>query len=183
MTSCKEREPITASLLGYLEAIFQLERSSRVARAKDIADRMNVRSASVTGALKALSARGLIHYSPYSYVTLTSEGRDVAREIVRRTGIVRDFLTEILHLGPQEADANARRIEHAVAPSVIDKLVRFLEFVKLCPRTDGKWLDAFVRFYRDEPRALNCTICMEACVPGAGGVENGAPRQPVPFVT
>jgi len=50
--------------------IFHLEQSNRVARAKDIADQMNVQRASVTGELRALAA-GLINYSPYSYNTLT----------------------------------------------------------------------------------------------------------------
>ena len=54
------------------------------ARAKDIADQMNVQRASVTGALKALSGRGLINYSPYSFITLTTSGRDIARDVIRR---------------------------------------------------------------------------------------------------
>ena len=65
-------EGLSASLEDYVEVIYHLERSNRVARAKDIADQMNVQRASVTGALKALAGRGLINYSPYSYITLTS---------------------------------------------------------------------------------------------------------------
>ena len=72
-------EGLSASLEDYLEVIYHLERSNRVARAKDIADQMNVQRASVTGALKALAGRGLINYSPYSYITLTSAGRTVAQ--------------------------------------------------------------------------------------------------------
>jgi len=57
-------EGLSASLEDYLEVIFHLEKSNRVARAKDIADQMNVQRASVTGALKALAGKGLINYSP-----------------------------------------------------------------------------------------------------------------------
>jgi len=45
---------LSASLEDYLEVIFHLEKENRVARAKDIAEQMNVQRASVTGALKAL---------------------------------------------------------------------------------------------------------------------------------
>ena len=69
--SYENTEGLSASLEDYLEVIFHLEQSNRVARAKDIADQMNVQRASVTGALKALSGRGLINYSPYSFITLT----------------------------------------------------------------------------------------------------------------
>jgi DtxR family Mn-dependent transcriptional regulator len=166
MTPCKENEALSASLADYLEAIFQLERSNRVARAKDIAGRLNVRKASVTGALKTLAGRGLINYSPYSYVTLTPAGRNIAREVVRRYGIIKDFFTDILHLDPEEAEANARRVEHAIDPSAVDKLVSFLEFVKVCPRTDMRWFDAFGRFCLHEPRTSDCRTCVETCIPG-----------------
>ena len=46
---------LSASLEDYLEAIFHIEKSRRVARAKDIARRLNVKGSSVTGALQALA--------------------------------------------------------------------------------------------------------------------------------
>lgn len=155
---------LSASLEDYLETIFQLEQSSRVARAKDIADRMNVRRASVTGALKALADRGLINYSPYSYVTLTEAGRHTASDIIRRHGVLKDFFTAILHLGTEDAEAIAHRMEHAIESAAIDKLVCFLEFVSTCPRTDGRWIDAFVRFCAKEPRPSDCRACLETCI-------------------
>ena len=103
---------MSASLEDYLEVIFHLERSNRVARAKDIADQMNVQRASVTGALKALAARGLINYSPYSFVTLTPSGRDIAREVIRRHKVLKEFFVNTLQLGPEDAEANACRIGH-----------------------------------------------------------------------
>ena len=84
-------EGLSASLEDYLEVIYHLERSNRVARAKDIADQMSVQRASVTGALKALAGRGLINYSPYSYITLTSAGRTVAQDIIRRHETLKEF--------------------------------------------------------------------------------------------
>lgn len=155
---------LSASLEDYLETIFQLEQSSRVARAKDIADRMNVRRASVTGALKALAERDLINYSPYSFITLTPAGRRAAREIIHRHGVLKDFFIEILHLDPADAEAIAHRMEHSIEAVAIDKLVCFLEFVSTCPRTDGNWLDAFARFCAKEPRPVDCRTCLESCI-------------------
>ena len=93
-------EGLSASLEDYLEVIFHLEQSNRVARAKDIADQMNVQRASVTGALKALAGRGLINYSPYSFITLTPPGRDIAREVIRRHRVLKEFFVNTLQLGP-----------------------------------------------------------------------------------
>ena len=62
---------LTSNLEDYLEVIFLLEQEQKSARAKDIADRLGVQRASVTGALQSLSQKGLINYHPYSSVTLT----------------------------------------------------------------------------------------------------------------
>ncbi len=156
-------EVLSASLEDYLEVIFHLERSNRVARAKDIADQMNVQRASVTGALKALANRGLINYSPYSYITLTPAGREIARDIIHRHNTLKEFFITALRLSPEEAEANACRIEHAIDPMAIDRLVRFLEFINLCPRTGFDWFDAFARYCKHGIRTSNCTKCLKEC--------------------
>ncbi len=156
---------LSASLEDYLAAISYLEQSNRVARARDIAGRMNVRRASVTGALKTLAGHGLINYSPYRCITLTPAGRHIAKDIIRRRKILKEFFTNILHLSPEDAEANAHRMEHSIEHAVIDKLVCFLEFVSICPRTDMRWLDAFARFCAHEPRTSDCRVCLETCIP------------------
>ena len=65
----------------YLEAILALERLHKVARAKDIAERLKVKRGTVTGALKSLAEKGMINYTPYSYITLTPKGSEIASEI------------------------------------------------------------------------------------------------------
>jgi len=157
-------EGLSASLEDYLEVIFHLERSNRVARAKDIADQMNVQRASVTGALKALAARGLINYSPYSFVTLTATGRTVAKDIIHRHETLKEFFSAALQLSSEEAEANACRIEHAIDPIAVDRLVRFLEFIKMCPRTSLDWFTAFARYCQLGSQTSNCEDCIRICL-------------------
>ncbi len=164
MLSAENTEGLSASLEDYLEVIFHLERSNRVARAKDIADQMSVQRASVTGALKALAGRGLINYTRYSYITLTETGRDIAREVIRRHQTLKEFFMSTLQLGPEDAEANACRIEHAIAPEAVDRLVSFLEFIKICPRTGTDWYNAFARFCRGGHQSADCRACLEVCI-------------------
>ncbi|MFO8084203.1 MAG: metal-dependent transcriptional regulator [Desulfobacterales bacterium] len=110
-------------------AILALQEKNRVARVKDIADKLNVLRGSVTGALKNLSEKGLIHYEPYSYITLTSEGKAIAQEITRRHRIIRNFLHSILLMEPQAADENACRMEHSMDREAVDRLVAFIEYI------------------------------------------------------
>ncbi|MCE5242640.1 MAG: metal-dependent transcriptional regulator [Syntrophobacteraceae bacterium] len=157
-------EGLSASLEDYLEVIFHLEQSNRVARAKDIADQMSVQRASVTGALRALAGRGLINYSPYSFITLTSSGRSIARDIIRRHNTLMDFFMIALQLPREEAEANACRIEHAIDPLAIERLVHFVEFIKICPRTGMDWFDAFARFCKKGSQTSSCEDCVKVCL-------------------
>lgn len=168
--SCDE---LSASLEDYLEVIFHLEQSNRVARAKDIADQMNVQRASVTGALKALATRGLINYSPYSYITLTPQGRTLAHDIIRRHDTLREFFVTALQLSREEAEANACRIEHAIDPGAVDRLVCFLEFIKICPRTGVDWFDAFARYCQNGIRTSSCKECLKECL---DRIDSGEPE-------
>jgi len=159
-------EGLSASLEDYLQVIFRLEESNRVARARDIADRMSVQRASVTGALKALANRGLINYSPYNHISLTNEGRNIGRDIIHRHDILREFFMSTLQLNPEQAEANACRIEHAIDSIAVDRLVKFLEFLRFCPRTGINWSDAFALFCQRGARASSCGECLKAFLDG-----------------
>ena len=67
-------EELTSSLEDYLETIYLIISEKEAVRPKDIAKRMNVSNASVTGALKTLANKGMINYAPYDVITLTNEG-------------------------------------------------------------------------------------------------------------
>jgi DtxR family Mn-dependent transcriptional regulator len=155
---------LSASLEDYLQVIFHLEESNRVARAKDIADQMGVQRPSVTGALKMLAARGLIHYSPYSCVTLTGEGRKMGLDFTHRHEILKEFFTSTLQLDSERAELNACRIEHAIDAIAVERLIHFLEFLKSCPRTGVNWSEAFALFCEGGAKSSSCKDCLKTCM-------------------
>lgn len=124
---------LSASLEDYLEVIYQLsegESGERVARSKDIADRLDVAKSSVTGALRQLSDKGLINYKPYEFITLTEAGRGAAMGVVRKHKILKSFFVDILGVDSDVADNAACCAEHALGYKVIDRLLGFTDFVK-----------------------------------------------------
>ena len=118
---------LSSSLEDYLEAIYHLVRENRVARVRDIAERMGVQMPSVTGALRSLAAKDLVNHDPYSYVTLTPAGERIARDMVRRHEVLTGFLSDFLGLDLAAAERNACAMEHAIEPQVLDRLVAFVE--------------------------------------------------------
>ncbi len=60
MSLSKSLPALTSAMEDYLEAIYHLEQERRIARVRDIANRLSVKMSSVSSALKTLDARGLI---------------------------------------------------------------------------------------------------------------------------
>jgi Mn-dependent DtxR family transcriptional regulator/Fe2+ transport system protein FeoA len=120
-------DTLSANLEDYLEAIYRIVQEDRVARVKDIAARLNVQKASVSGALQSLAAKGLVNHEPYSYITLTPRGETIAREVFHRHQVLTGFLTDFLGINPETADRNACHIEHAIEPIVLDRLIEFVQ--------------------------------------------------------
>jgi DtxR family Mn-dependent transcriptional regulator len=69
---------LSENLEDYLETILVLQNENTVARVKDIAEKLGVLSGTVTSALRTLSDKKLINYKPYSFITLTNEGKTLA---------------------------------------------------------------------------------------------------------
>jgi DtxR family transcriptional regulator, Mn-dependent transcriptional regulator len=156
---------LSESLEDYLETILDLEKSQKVARVKDIADRLAVQRGSVTGALKNLAEKGLINYAPYSFITLTPKGKTIAREVDRRHKVIKAFLQDVLLLEEQKADENACRMEHAMDKVAIDRLVQFIDYIDQCPRAGNDWLGAFVAYYsKGGVEKEKCLTCLEGCL-------------------
>lgn len=156
-----KQDQLSSNLEDYLEAIFFLENQSKSARAKDIAERLGVQRASVTGALQSLSQKGLINYEPYSSVTLTSEGFRLASKVVHRHKVLKEFFFTFLKLPEDVAEANACRMEHHIDDQALEKLIDFIQFVQSCPRTGPDWLAAMHRQCVSQGKCENCAPCLE----------------------
>ncbi len=151
---------LSASLEDYLEAVWLLVRRDRVARVRDIAERLNVGMPSVTAALKSLAKRKLVKYDPYQVVTLTAAGRGMAEEINSRHRFLRQFLTGVLGLDSDVAEANACRLEHAVDAELLERLRSFTRFIEHCPRAGEDWVAGFLKFSSEDEDPHQCRQCL-----------------------
>ena len=129
------------SLEDYIEIILALEQEAGTARVRDIAERFGVSQPSVTGALRALKAKGLVRHEPYAHVTLTSAGRRAAGDVARRHRVLKDFLIRVMALPDAEADAAACRMEHVLAPAVVDRFCAFADFIHANPSGVTEWAE------------------------------------------
>ncbi|MBC2715189.1 MAG: metal-dependent transcriptional regulator [Desulfobacteraceae bacterium] len=161
----KKGSGLSESLEDYLEVILDLEKTNKVARAKNIAERLDIKRGSVTGALKSLEEKGLVNYSPYSYITLTPKGEKIAREITRRHAGLRDFLYQVLQVDAETADATACRMEHVIDEQTMDRLMCFFDYIHSCPRTGPDWLENFTAHCSSKRHDWEqCDQCLSVCL-------------------
>ncbi|WP_418391955.1 metal-dependent transcriptional regulator, partial [Victivallis lenta] len=120
---------ISSSLEDYLEAIAEIIENKGHAHTKDIAERLRVKMPSVTNALQALSARGLINYQSHSPVVLTSRGAEMAAVIRHRHTVLKGFFSGLLKLDSKKADETACRIEHVIGETVLSRIVLLVEAI------------------------------------------------------
>ncbi len=137
---------LTASLEDYIETIYHIVEEKQVARAKNIAELMNVSRASVTEALKTLSSKGLINYAPYEVITMTETGRTVAEDVIFRHTTLKKFFIEILTIDKDIAEDGACKVEHAAPPEVISRMIDFMKFIDSCPQVEKGLINKFREF-------------------------------------
>ncbi len=157
-------EALTASMEDYLEAIYHIVRKKQAARAKDIARRLEVNNSSVTGALRTLSEKGFINYAPYDVITLTPKGQRHAEDVVRRHEALMDFFTKVLCVDPREASDAACKMEHAVSRTILNRLIRFVEFLEICPRGGESLIQGFKNHCGQDDNFITCSDSIANCL-------------------
>lgn len=129
-------EPLTRSVEDYLKVIWSLSPEGRPASTNDIAHRLELSAASVSGMIKRLSEQGLLEHAPYKGVQLTDEGRRAALRMVRRHRIIEAYLVGFLGYSWDRVHEEAERLEHAVSEDLVGRMSRALGHPAADPHGD-----------------------------------------------
>ncbi len=122
-------EKLSQSLEDYLEAIYIVSLDKKIARVKDLVNRLGVKSSSVIGALKKLGAKGYIEHEHYGHIELTDEGRKRAERLYERHTTLTKFFHDILNVDEETAEEDACRIEHDLSEESYSKIIKLLSHI------------------------------------------------------
>jgi DtxR family Mn-dependent transcriptional regulator len=119
---------VTAPVEDYLKAIYELERHAEggAAATSELAQRLDVAPASVTGMVRRLADQGLLDYERYRGMKLTAAGRQVALRTIRRHRIIESFLAQALDMPWDAVHAEAERLEHAASDGLVERMAHWL---------------------------------------------------------
>jgi len=116
--------PLSRSVEDYLKAIYGLSESAGEGgvATSDIAERLAVAPASVTGMIKRLAESGHVEHAPYRGVRLTALGQRAALGVMRRHRILETYLITKLGYDWAGVHEEAERLEHAVSDQLIERM-------------------------------------------------------------
>ncbi len=123
---------------NYIKAIYSLSEKSdsEYVNTSSIAEKLEMKSASVTEMLKKFESKKLIEYKKYKGAKLTKKGTSVALEIVRKHRLWEVFLVKKLNFKWDEVHDIAEQLEHIKSNELTDRLDDFLENPKFDPHGD-----------------------------------------------
>lgn len=139
---------LSESLEDYLEAIYNEVKLKGEAKVTDISNILNVKKASVTGALINLKNKKLINYEPYSSITLTKTGEKLAAEIIERHMVMCEFLENILKLPKDEAIENACKMEHIMSETMFGRMTKFSIFIQELCKNSPELKEKILNLYK-----------------------------------
>ena len=117
---------MTQSLEDYLEAIYIRISGGRPAQVRDVARMLSVKMPSVVKAVRELKKMGLVTQEPYSNIELTVKGERMARHVLGRHTLIREFLMK-LGVTRKNADRDACLMEHILSAETLDKIRIYTE--------------------------------------------------------
>ncbi len=117
---------LTGSVEDYLKVIYELQAILGAAPTNEIAHRLGVAPASVTGMVRRLASQDLLEYQRYHGVRLTRRGRRAALRTLRRHRIVESYLVHALGYSWNAVHDEAEQLEHAASEDLVDRMAAAL---------------------------------------------------------
>lgn len=117
---------ISKSTEDYLEAMLMLQEEHGYIRSVDIAEKLGVTKPSVSYATKKLREEGYIEMDRANMITLTAEGRKIAKNIYDRHKLLSSFFEDI-GVDPETALDDACKVEHDISDRTFRALKKFIK--------------------------------------------------------
>ncbi|HOY11694.1 MAG TPA: metal-dependent transcriptional regulator [Saprospiraceae bacterium] len=123
---------------NYLKALLKITFDSGVEKVgtNELASALDVKPATANDMLKKLKEKMLVDYKKYGKINLTSEGKKIAIEIIRKHRLWETFLYQKLEFSWDEVHEVAEQLEHIQSQKLVDKLDKFLAYPEFDPHGD-----------------------------------------------
>lgn len=129
---------LSQSIQDYLKHIYDLSADGAPANTTDLAARLGIAPASVTGMIQRLSKAKppLVYYHKHQGVTLTDVGKRAALEVIRHHRLLESWLVQTLGYSWDEVHEEAERLEHVISEEMEARIAAVLGHPSRDPHGD-----------------------------------------------
>lgn len=129
---------ITRKEEDYLKGLLHLRWINKENRigTNQLAETVGVAPATANSMLKKLKEKGWVDYEKYGAINLTSEGKHIALQLIRKHRLWETFLHDTLAFTWDEVHEVAEQLEHIHSEKLIERLDAFLGHPTLDPHGD-----------------------------------------------
>jgi DtxR family Mn-dependent transcriptional regulator len=117
----------------YLLLLYHLRDAGEKLKGVTLAQRMKTKPPTVHATLQRMQRDGLIKFDKKKEILFTDEGEKYAADIAFRHNLAEYFLCNTLDIPWYEVHTHAHQLEHAMTPTVVEKLAKFLNYPEKCP--------------------------------------------------
>ena len=119
------RQHNTEAAEDYTELIADLIESHGEARTCTIANELGISHVTALRTLKRLQSEGYIQTAPHKPVTLTAQGKKMAKYSKERHEILLDFFS-MIGVPKQAAEHDVEGVEHHISPATLSAIKKFM---------------------------------------------------------
>ena len=117
----------------YLLLLYHLRDAGEKLKSVTLAQRLKTKPPTVHATLQRMQRDGLVKFDKKKEILFTAEGERCARDIAFRHNLAEYFLCNTLEIPWYEVHKHAHLLEHAMTPTVVEKLAKFLDYPEKCP--------------------------------------------------
>jgi len=122
-------DDVPESYQRYLDEIYSISRKKRGGWVsnKELAEKLSVKPASVSGMLEKLSEKNFIIWEPRKAIRLTPEGKKIAEQLIEIHMLLNEFFKKVLKISDEDiVEDLSCEIEHHITDEVKESLREFL---------------------------------------------------------
>src|ERR671918_1692044 len=127
------QEQVTVAEEEYLQIMFWLMEAGLPITGANIARAMQLSAPTVHEMVGRLEADGYVDRAADKSLSFTDSGREHASQTVRRHRLIERFLTDVLNIPWDEVHEEAERLEHAMSPTLEERMLAAIGDAKTCP--------------------------------------------------
>jgi DtxR family transcriptional regulator, Mn-dependent transcriptional regulator len=122
----EHEQRLSTAIENYLKTIYLLQQEGEQVSTNLLAERLNVKPASVSGMLKKLADLQLVEHTPYYGVTVSPSGQKIALEVLRHHRLIELYLVEALGYTWDEVHPEAEALEHVISEKLEARIAAWL---------------------------------------------------------